>query len=77
MDFQERRDTGRFDSRPRRRIKQGHLDNKTLQLALARQAGLEMVDLTQVKFTSDLLERIDANTARSYGIIPVRQEPAG
>ena len=56
-------------------IQLGHLDDKNLQIALARQAGLETVDLSTVQFTPDLVERIDANTAKLYGVVPIRQEP--
>ncbi|MCA9316897.1 MAG: Flp pilus assembly complex ATPase component TadA, partial [Planctomycetes bacterium] len=55
-------------------VKLGHLDEPTLQTALARQAGLEVVDLDQVQFTPDLLGRIDANTARMFNVVPIRQE---
>jgi type IV pilus assembly protein PilB len=55
-------------------VKNGHLDESTLQQALARQAGMEMTDLTSVTFDDDLLEAIDANTARMFNIIPVRRE---
>lgn len=56
-------------------IQLGHLDDRNLQLALARQAGLETVDLSTIQFTPDLIERIDANTAKLYGVVPIRQEP--
>lgn len=56
-------------------IKNGHLTDADLQMALARQAGIEMVDLQQVQFTPELLERVDANTAKMFNCIPVRQEP--
>ncbi|MDJ0973064.1 MAG: ATPase, T2SS/T4P/T4SS family [Planctomycetota bacterium] len=56
-------------------IRLGHLDNGTLQMALARQAGLEIYDLTQVHFTEELLDSIDANTAKMFCCIPVKMEP--
>ncbi len=55
-------------------IELGHLSDADLQLALARQAGLEMLDLSTVTFTEELLERIDANTAKMFNCIPVRAE---
>ncbi|MEZ6007201.1 MAG: ATPase, T2SS/T4P/T4SS family [Planctomycetota bacterium] len=55
-------------------VKLGHLDEPTLQTALARQAGLEVVNLDQIQFTPDLLGRIDANTARMFNVVPIRQE---
>ncbi len=57
-------------------VKLGHLDDGTLQQALAKQAGLEVVDLRQVKFTPELLGRIDANTARMFNVVPIRQDGA-
>ena len=56
-------------------IRQGNLQDKDLQIALARQAGLEMIDLNTIKFTPELLERIDANTAKMFNCLPVREEP--
>ncbi|MCP5065952.1 MAG: type II/IV secretion system protein [bacterium] len=56
-------------------IKQGDLQEKDLQIALARQAGLEMIDLKTITFTPQLLERIDANTAKMFNCLPVREEP--
>ena len=44
-------------------VKQGDLDEPTLQQALARQAGMEMTDLSSVEFTEDLLREL-----RSLGI---------
>ena len=55
-------------------VKQGNLDEATLQQALARQAGMEMTDLSAIDFDDDLLRRVDANTARMFNIIPVRDE---
>ena len=42
--------------------------------ALGRQAGFEMVDLSTVAFTPELVESVDANTARIFG---VRARPPG
>ena len=53
----------------------GHIDEATLQRALARQAGLEMTDLSTVDFTPDLIQRVDANTARMFNVVPIREEP--
>jgi type IV pilus assembly protein PilB len=55
-------------------VRQGNLDEATLQQGLARQAGMEVVDLSTVQFDEDLLGRIDANTAKMFNILPVRQE---
>ena len=53
-------------------VRQGHLDEATLQQALARQAGMEMTDLSTVAFDDDLLGKIDANTAKMFNVLPIR-----
>ncbi len=55
-------------------IRLGHIDDGVLQQALARQAGIEMIDLSSVQFTPELLETVDPETAKAFHVIPVRQE---
>jgi type IV pilus assembly protein PilB len=55
-------------------VKLGHLDEATLQQGLARQAGLETVDLANVQITPELLETVDAETARIFNVLPIRRE---
>jgi type IV pilus assembly protein PilB len=55
-------------------VKLGHIDEATLQRGLAKQGGLESIDLTTVRFTPDLLEAIDAETAKLFNVIPVRRD---
>ena len=55
-------------------LRLGHVDEKTLMAALGRQAGFETVDLSKVEITPDLASAIDANTARIFGVVPVRRE---
>ena len=55
-------------------VRQGHLDEATLAQGLARQAGMEMTDLSTINFDEELLGAIDANTARMFNILPVRRE---
>ena len=55
-------------------VRQGHLDEATLAQGLARQAGMEMTDLSTINFDDELLSAIDANTARMFNIMPVRRE---
>ncbi|MDJ0520953.1 MAG: ATPase, T2SS/T4P/T4SS family [Planctomycetota bacterium] len=55
-------------------VRNGHIDEATLQQGLARQAGMEMVDLGSVHFDDDLLSAVDANTAKMFNILPVRRE---
>jgi len=56
-------------------VRLGHIDEATLMAALGRQAGLETIDLSTVTFTPELIESIDPNTARIFGVVPVRREP--
>ena len=56
-------------------IRLGHINEAQLQQGLARQAGLEMTDLSSINLTQELLQRIDANTARMFNVVPVREEP--
>src|SRR5262245_27354200 len=55
-------------------VKLKHITEAQLQQGLARQAGLELLDLSTVKFTPDLLQTVDANTARMFGVVPIRRE---
>jgi len=55
-------------------VRQGNLDEATLQQGLARQAGMEMFDLSTVSFDEDLLRAVDVNTVRMFNILPVRRE---
>ena len=55
-------------------VKLGHITAEVLMSALGRQAGFEMVDLSTVAFTPELIESVDANTARIFGVVPVRKE---
>ncbi len=55
-------------------VRRGHIDEATLQQGLARQAGMEMTDLTTINFDQDLLSALDANTARMFNLMPVRRE---
>ena len=55
-------------------VKKKHITEEQLQQGLARQAGLEMLDLSTVVLTPDLLQAVDANTARMFSVLPVRRE---
>ncbi len=52
-----------------------HIREDQLIAALGKQAGFETVDLAKVVFTPELIESIDASTARIFGVVPVRMEP--
>ncbi len=55
-------------------IKRGNLDEGTLQQGLAKQAGMEMLDLSTVHFDEDLLSAIDTNTVKMFNVLPIRRE---
>ncbi|MCC7138172.1 MAG: type II/IV secretion system protein [Planctomycetes bacterium] len=55
-------------------VRLGHVTEAQLMAALGKQAGFETVDLDKVAFTPDLLESVDAGTARIFGVVPVRKE---
>jgi type IV pilus assembly protein PilB len=55
-------------------VKLKHIDEATLMAALGRQAGFETVDLTKVNYVPELVEAVDANTARIFGVVPVSRE---
>ena len=52
-------------------VEQGMLDTHALNAALARQLGLETVDLRKERPTADALALIDEATARRFGIVPL------
>lgn len=52
----------------------GHCTNAEVAMALAEQAGLETVDLDQVQPSEEALEKVDASTAHTFGVLPIRLE---
>ena len=52
----------------------GHCSSAELAMGLAEQAGLETVDLESVTPTEEALERVDASTAHTFGVLPIRLE---
>jgi type IV pilus assembly protein PilB len=67
----QRRDGGQIG---RILVKLGHISEAQLMAALGRQAGFETVDLSKVLFTPELLELVDASTAKIFGVVPVKKE---
>jgi len=53
-----------------------HCTAQDVAFALAEQAGLEAVDLAKVKPEKAALALVDASTAHTYGILPLRVEGA-
>ncbi|MCH2104971.1 MAG: Flp pilus assembly complex ATPase component TadA [Planctomycetes bacterium] len=52
----------------------GHATSADVAMALAEQAGLETVDLETTEPTAEALERVDASTAHTFGVLPLRLE---
>ncbi|MEM7308712.1 MAG: GspE/PulE family protein [Planctomycetota bacterium] len=50
----------------------GHCSQGDIAMALAEQSGLQSVDLAAVEPSDDALTMIDASTAHTYGVLPVR-----
>ena len=55
-------------------ISLGHVTGADVAMALAEQAGLETVDLEAVEPTAEALEKVDASTAHTFGVLPLRCE---
>ena len=52
----------------------GHATSADVAMALAEQAGLETVDLETTEPTPEALEKVDASTAHTFGVLPLRLE---
>jgi type IV pilus assembly protein PilB len=52
----------------------GHIEPNDLARALAEQAGLGFVDLTSVEPSREALEKVDAGSARAFGVLPLSIE---
>ena len=52
----------------------GSIKAEALNLGLAKQAGLEAVDLSTLKPSEEALERLDSGTAHAFGVLPIRME---
>jgi len=49
----------------------GYCEQADISAALAIQAGMRRVDLDEVEIPPDVIEKMDALTARSYGVVPI------
>jgi len=54
----------------------GYIDAKTLNLALAYQVGMSLVDLNTIELTDDVLKLIPAQMANAYKTIPLAFDEA-
>jgi type IV pilus assembly protein PilB len=57
-------------------LKLGHVDEKTLTRALARQQGMPFVDLEKGRPSAEVLERVPAEIALEQGLLPLKQQGA-
>jgi len=49
----------------------GYCEHADISMALAVQAGMRRVDLDELEVPPEVIEKIDAMTARSYSVIPI------
>ncbi|MHC4336970.1 MAG: GspE/PulE family protein [Planctomycetota bacterium] len=54
----------------------GLVDEKQLHIALAAQRGMEYIDLSDIDIPSDVVEKIPAQMAKTYRIVPIRYREA-
>ena len=54
----------------------GLIDEKQLQTALAAQRGMEYVNLDEYEIPSDAIDKIPAQMAKTYRVVPVRYDRA-
>ena len=52
-------------------VDKGLVNDEDIRLAIARQSGMEPVDLGEVVMTADLLDMVPAHVAETYQVIPV------
>ncbi|MHC4573637.1 MAG: GspE/PulE family protein [Planctomycetota bacterium] len=52
-------------------VEQGLIDEQQLQIALAAQRGMEYINLEEVDIPPDVIEKIPAQMAKTYRIVPV------
>ncbi len=54
----------------------GYIDDKTRNLALAFQSGMEYIELKGLDIAPDVIKQIPAQMANSYKVIPLEHDPA-
>jgi len=54
----------------------GLIDEKQLQIALAAQRGMEYVNIDNYDIPSDVIEKVPAQMAKTYHIVPIRYSKA-
>ena len=53
-------------------IEQELINEKQLQIALAAQRGLEYVDISTINITPDIIDKVPAQMAKSYRVLPIQ-----
>src|SRR6056297_3921493 len=51
-------------------LEMGLVDENQLRMALAAQRGMEFVDLDEIDIPSDIVEKVPAQMAQTYHIVP-------
>jgi len=54
-------------------VEMGAVQENDLLFALALQAGMEVVNLDEIKIPEEVIARVDANIAETYRVVPVAQ----
>ena len=57
-------------------VQLGLVDEKQLQLALAAQRGMEYINLSDVDIPRDVIEKVPAQMAKTYRIVPIEYNQA-
>ena len=55
-------------------IELGLVDDKQLQIALAAQRGLEYINIDGIEIAADVIEKVPAQTAKTYRVVPISFE---
>ncbi|MBS3763983.1 MAG: Flp pilus assembly complex ATPase component TadA [Planctomycetes bacterium] len=55
-------------------VQLGYIDEDDLTIALAKQSGMEVVDLEAIEIPNDVINRVSSAIAHSYRIVPIRFE---
>ncbi|MFW5915767.1 MAG: pilus assembly protein PilB, partial [Planctomycetota bacterium] len=52
----------------------GYIDGEELTLALAKQSGMEVVNLSEMEIPPDVINRVSPAVAHAYQVVPIRYE---
>ncbi len=55
-------------------VELGHIDEDDLTMALAKQSGMEVVDLSNMEIPPEVINRVSPAVAHTYNIVPIRYE---